>query len=233
MTPEELEANEKAFLAGEDLRPPTVEVARPDIAEPEKKRRGKGRPPGGYLYEQPGYKGAYKGARANNGQPQTLKGELQKRLPTDIKQMSDETVGVAISGAFAALGIFAGPHWRLFPQETRQYGETFGPLARLYGSEELAKWITILMCIPIIAQTVAPRVAIQQMVYKGECKKEEARSLLLNIKGMMAAEETLDADHQAKEGEAFLRAQVNAGMNAGADMKVQQIQTEGVVNGSA
>jgi hypothetical protein len=163
----------------------------------------------------------------------TLKGELKNRLPTAIAEMTDEHVGEAISGAFSAIGLLAGPHWRLFPQEKAQLGETFGPLARLYGPEELAKWITILMCIPVVATVTAPRIAIQTMIARKEMKKEEGRSALLQIKGMMAAESHLEFEHQAIESAEYLKSQIRAGMETAADLRVQQIHTEGVVNGKA
>lgn len=208
-------------------RPPVVEVARPDIAPPKVDSLGRS------MVNKRGRKPGPQGPRGEKLNTQSaLAGELGKRLPTDSKMLSDAMVGEAISGAFSAIGIFGGPHWRLFPQESAKFGEVFGPLARLYGAEELAKWITILMCLPVCTEVLGPRIAISSMIAKKELPKEEGRKFLLHIKGMMAAEKDLDIDMQAKESAAYLRAQVATGMSVAADMSVEQMTKEGVVNGA-
>lgn len=217
---------------GDNPKPPMVEVARPDIAAPERKKRGRPRPPEGYKYEQPGWKG-YRRPKGTVNTQQALASELKSRLPANVKDLTDDNVGQAIAGAFGAIGLFGGPHWRLFPDETKRYGEVFGPMARLYGPENLAKWITILMCLPLLTETLGPRIAISTLIAKKEIKKEEGRSYLLNIRAMMAAEQDLDITTQAKEGAAYLRAQVDVGLNAAAAAKVEQLSNEGIVNGAS
>lgn len=154
-----------------------------------------------------------------------LQAELSKRLPAG-EALSDANVGKAIAGAFGAIGIFAGPHWRLMMQEETQWGMAFGPLARLYGPEDLAKWIMVLMVLPVVTSTIGPRIAIQQMIYKGELEKNEGRKALLQIKAMMAAEEGLNIEQQIEEqkaaGVAFMRAQVKAAHEATAELKAQE-----------
>jgi hypothetical protein len=71
------------------------------------------------------------------------------------------------------------------------------------------------------------------MIARKEMKKEEGRSALLQIKGMMAAESHLEFEHQAIESAEYLKSQIRAGMETAADLRVQQIHTEGVVNGKA
>lgn len=227
--------NDKAddWVETEPPKPPTVEVARPDIAAPRLDSLGRS------MANKRGRKPANAGASTvNAGQTlshggmaesgKRLAKELKSRLPTDIKSVSDEMVGEAIAGAFAAIGLVAGPHWRLFTEEKVGLGEAFGPLARLYGPDELAKYITVLMTVPIVATVMAPRVAIQGMIARKEVPKGEGRSLLLQIKGMMAAEETLNIEQQAIESAAMLKATVNAGMQANADMKVADLKRDGM-----
>lgn len=180
-------------------------------------------------------------ASGTPAQANQLKKELSKRLPSDPKELTDEAVGQAFAGAFAACGLVSGAtHWRLFADERQGYGEVFGPLARLYGKESLVKWITALTAIPLLASTIGPRVAIQGMIQKGEVKKTEARVMLLNVRAMMAAEEQLDINKMAREQEAQTVATANAGkalqgmvqngFNAAAALSAEEMQTEGVVN---
>lgn len=164
---------------------------------------------------------------------QTLKSELTKRLPTDGALMTDENVGKALSGAFSVIGIVGGPHWRLMKKEQDELGELYGPLARMFGPEELAKWIMALMVLPGTTAIIMPRLAIQSMIQKGEIEKEHARVSLIQCKGMMAAEANLDIEAQVLEqaavGNQYLRAQVSAAQTATAEMKAQQVIKEGVV----
>lgn len=163
-----------------------------------------------------------------------LTAELSKRMP-EGQILSDENVGKAIAGAFGAIGIFGGPHWRLMLQEETKWGMAFGPLARIYGPEDLAKWIMVLMVLPVITETLGPRIAIQQMVYRGELPKNEARKALLQIKAMMAAEEGLNIEQQIAEQQesatAYMRAQVKAAHDATAELKAQE--TAAATNGAA
>lgn len=202
--------------------PPAVEVARPDTPAPRVDSLGRS------MEKKRGRKPGPQGPR-NVNTAAALKTELGRRLPKDAASLTDEMVGVAISGALAAIGLVAGPHWRALPSETRDLGEAFGPLARVYGSEELAKWITVLLVIPTVVTIVAPRIAIQSMIAKKEMPKEEGRSALLRIKAMMAAEEDLNIDHQAQEAKAYVQEQVNVGLRVAAQVKAQQITDEGVV----
>lgn len=164
---------------------PVVELPRPDIAAPEKKRRGRKPMPRdaqGNIIRDPAEQAAVK-----------LKQELGKRLPGG-EVMTDANVGKAISGALAAIGIFRGPHWRAFPQEERELGETFGPLARMYGPTELAKWITLLMAVPVVTSIVMPRVAVEQQIMTGGLPKEKGRVMLLQLKALMESEKTLNVE---------------------------------------
>ncbi len=209
-------------------KPPVVEVARPDIAAPAVDSLGRS------MANKRGRKPGPQAPRAEGAtQKQTLSKELGKRLPQNVQDMSDAVVGEAIAGAFAAIGLAAGPHWRLFESEKVKLGETFGPIARLFGTDALAQAILVMMCIPVTAEVMAPRLAIQGMIRRGEMKKEEARSTLLNIKGMMQAEKSLNIEEQALESEAmgreFLRAQVKAGMDGAAQVKAEQLKSEGLV----
>ncbi len=207
-------------------KPPAVEVARPDIAKPPTDSLGRsmankrGRKPGPQ-----GPRNASSG-NAGNANVSPMARELGKRLPADISAMSDEKIGEAIAGAYAAIGLAAGPHWRLFAQEKARMGEVFGPIARVFGTEELAKYLLVAVAFPTVAEITAPRMAIQSMIRKGDIDKEEGRSVLLRIKGMQAAEAKLSFDQDTAEGEAFLNAEIKAGRDTAADMKRAEMERD-------
>lgn len=167
-----------------------------------------------------------------------LKNELAKRLPKDPKDLTDKAVGDAINGAFSAIGLFAGPHWRLFSDERESYGEVFGPLARLYGQEALVKWMTILMAIPVVTATIGPRVAVQTMIHRKEIEKKDGRKWMIRMKAMMAAESELDLNRMVNEDKAILTAKANAatniqsfareGLDMAAQLSAEEMQMDGV-----
>lgn len=201
-------------------QPPAVDVARPDIQPPEKKKRGRKplpRDANGNIIRDPAEQRA------------AIEKEVKKRLPTTLEMMSDENVGKAIAGAFAAIGLFRGPHWRLFPQEASELGEIFGPLARLMGGEEFAKWIAAFTALPVVIGVLAPRIAVERAVIADPEKKPAGRIMLLQIKGMMEAEKTLNLEQQVKEAKAFQTAVVNSGVEAAVEMRAKEEKAEGVV----
>ncbi len=200
---------------------PTVEVPRPDIAPPPKAKRGRKplpRDDSGNIVRDPELAKAAK-----------LSGELKRRLPGQPELLTDEKVGKAIAGAFGVLGLFRGPHWRLFPQEEAEYGAIFGPLARLYGPEELGRVITLLTCLPVIATTLGPRIAIERGIMTGKLEKKDGRIHLLALRGMMEAEKQLDLAKQVKEAAAFQRVIVQNGIEMQVDNSAKEEKADGVV----
>lgn len=198
--------------------PPVIEgtPARPDIAAPMLDSLGR---------SMANKRGRKPGPQAPRDTAQVLTKELKARMP-EHGSMSDDAVGKAIAGAFGAIGIFGGPHWRLLPTEQMEYGLTFGPLARMFGPEKLAQWIMVLMALPLVTSTVMPRVAIQSMIQKGELVKAEGRKTLIHIKTMMYAENSLDIEKQVLEGAAeassYLRAQVEMARSVTTEMSTAQ-----------
>lgn len=205
---------------------PQTEVARPDIPPPRVDSLGRsmakkrGRPPGSVN-------------KANaSATTEQLKAEIAKRLPTNAI-LSDENVGKALAGAFAAIGLFRGGHWRLFAHEEKELGEAFGPLARLHGPEELTKWVTALMMIPVVSGILMPRVAVERMIMQGDIKKEEARSTLLQIHAFTEAEKQFSvqkAAADAKQAADYLRAQATVGATVAEQFKTEE-EKEDVLNG--
>ncbi len=205
MTDDELQAMLDAQPPISQPIPPVVEVPRPDIAPPAKKRRGRAplpRDKHGNIIRNPEEQAAIK-----------LKTELGKRLPVGAEMMTDANVGKALAGAFATIGVFRGPHWRLFQSEETELGAIFGPLARLAGADaaaQLAKWITMLMAIPVVTAVVMPRVAVERQVLSGDLPREQGRVLLLQLKALMEAEKSLNINKGVQEAQALQEAQANA-----------------------
>lgn len=217
MSDEKAETPKPPAMPDTPPRPDIPEVRYDSIGRPMDPNKPRGRKPGSQN----------KAAQANASP--TLSGELKKRLP-EGSILSDENVGKAIAGAFGAIGIFGGPHWRLMKLEQDEYGTVFGPLARMYGPDELAKWITILMALPVVTSTVMPRLAIQNMIHKKELDKERGRVALIQIKAMMAAEEGFNIEAQIQEEAAnkkdFFVKHVNAAHEATAQVKAEQVSAE-------
>lgn len=164
----------------------------------------------------------------------SLQQELNKRLPEEKELLSDANVGQAIAGAFAAIGMFRGGHWRLFAQEEAELGKAFGPLARLYGPEELGKWITALMLVPVVTGVIMPRIAVEREIMAGRTPKEGGRMQLLEIKSFVEAEKTIDVAQHVKESQAFaqaqamLKARITAATEVTKELKEEQFAAEGV-----
>ncbi len=233
LTDDEMQKQLDAFAEN----PPVIELPAPHVPDVPRDSLGRslvnprGRPKGS------AQRGGRKPAAAAAGtSTDALREELRKRLPdADPALLSDEKVGKAIAGAFAAIGIFGGNHWRLLKSEEAEYAAAFGPLARLYGPENLAQWISVLMILPLLTSTIIPRLAINSMVKKDEIKPENARVSLLQIKTMMYAENSLnleaDALEGAEEGKRYLRQKAKMAIDAAAELKSRQMQTEGIING--
>lgn len=225
-----------------DATPPTegVNVAPADIP-----RDSLGRSMLNKRGKKPGQGAAQKAQGGGAAQATTaqLKTELGKRMPKDPKDLTDKAVGEAINGAFSAIGLFAGPHWRLFSDEREQYGEVFGPLARLYGQEALVKWMTILMAVPVVTATIGPRVAVQQMIHKKQIDKKDGRAWMIRMKAMVAVESELDLDRMVKEDKAIMNAKANAeqamrtfakeGVDIATQLSNEDMQLDGVDNAQA
>lgn len=200
--------------------PPAVPVPRPDIAAPEPRKRGRKplpRDAAGNIIRDPAQVQA------------KLSKELGKRMPNPSVE-SDEAVGKAIAGAFGAVGLFAGPHWRLFPQEEQEYGKVFGPFVRLFGNEELAKLIMVLTALPVIVETVAPRIAIQRAIANGVIEKDKGRMHLLSMKGMIAAEKDLDIERQIAEARALQKEIVKNGAEIRQQQAAEEAKAEGIID---
>lgn len=246
-------SEENFALEEQDPIPPMTEVSRPDIAPPEKKRRGRkpfARDAAGNIIRTSEEQAKVEASAAKRlstlgktprkpvekqthaqMQAQVVKEEIKARLPQNML-MTDANVGKALAGAFAAIGLFRGPHWRLFSQEESELGECFGPLARLYGPEQLAIWVTVLMTVPVVTAILMPRIGVERMIMQGDIKRQEARVTLLQIRALSEAEKTMNIEQQVRESEAYLRAQVGVGMAVGVDMKQAEIKQEGVLNGA-
>ncbi len=204
--------------------PPTVDVGRPDIPPPKRdsmgrsmaKRRGKAPLP------------RDEAGNIIRDSTSQLKTELKHRLPKDLA-LSDANVGKALAGAFAAIGLFRGGHWRLFAQEEAQLGECFGPLARIYGPEELGKWVTVLMTVPVVTGILMPRIAVERMVIGGTVDKAAARSMLLQVSAFTEAEKSFNMEREVKEAQAYLKAQAQAAVDVSKDMHNTQTAAEGVI----
>lgn len=212
-----------------DENPPDVDIPRPDIPPPPVDSLGRS------MAKKRGRKPGTQGANPPDAAKQLQK-EINKRLPSGAA-MSDENVGKALAGAFAAIALFRGGHWRLFAQEERELGSCFGPLARLHGPEELAKWVTILMTIPVATAVLMPRIGVERMIMKGEIEKGEGRVTILRIRALMQAESMLDAEQQKKEAaklekEAadYLQAQQEVGRSVANDLNGEKVKSEGVLD---
>lgn len=209
-------------ITPEEPKPPMMDVARPDIPAPKVDALGR---------SMANKRGRKPGPQAPKDTSKQVQTEVSKRLPPGTI-LSDENVGRAISGAFSAIGLFRGGHWRLFQPEEKKYGECFGPLARLYGPEELGKWITALLVVPVVAETLGPRLAVERMILNGDIKKEQGRLTLLQIAAMTEAEKHLNVEQQAKEGIEYLKAQASVGVQVAHEMKKAEIESEQlIVNG--
>ena len=154
-------------------------------------------------------------------------------IPEDDKRLTDEFVGKALSGAFALVSVPLGPHWKLFTPEQRELAEAIGPLARLYGSEEMAKWISVLMIAPVVVNIVMPRLAVQHMIAAGEVEKRKSRGTILRLKAFMEAESVLDIATQVAESKEYLQSVVRESVVAVAGAKVEEIKGSGVFTNNA
>ncbi len=146
-----------------------------------------------------------------------------KVTPMDA-QLSDENVGKAIAGIFALASLPLGSHWKLFAPEQKELGECFGPFARMVGPEAFGQWLTGLTIMPVAINIVAPRLAIQRMIYKKDIPIEAARPTLLMIKAGMEAEKVIDIERQVTDSKDYLKATVAAGAEAAAQARIQEIK---------
>lgn len=150
-------------------------------------------------------------------------GAKPNKAASIVEPLSDENVGKAIAGLFSLISLPLGAHWRLFPQEEGELGRCLGPFARIIGPEAFGHWLTGLTIMPVAMSIIGPRIAIQQAIYKGRVKKDDARPALVNFKAMMAAESVLDMERQVKDAKQYLEQMTKA--TAEAHLKAATAET--------
>ena len=101
--------------------------------------------------------------------------------------LTNEEVGRVFGGTFMLASLPLGPHWRLFPHEETEFGRCFGPIFRRYP-DKVGPWMDALMCGPIVAAVVIPRIGIEKYIRTGELKKDDARDALRVLLSAVEAE---------------------------------------------
>ncbi len=203
-------------------------VSRPDVPEVTAKPKGRPKLPrdaNGNIIRADGTVSTPQARRA----PKT--DSVVKSKP-ETAALTDESIGKAIGGAFSLVSIALGPHWKLFTPEEKEWGEAIGPLARIYGTEKLAQFITALMLAPLAVNTVMPRLAVEQAFRKGEFEKHELRGAILKFKAFMAAENELNIEQQVTESKAYLKEMVAKATVVAATAKVEEMKQEAVYAGN-
>lgn len=164
-------------------------LEKPSSATPDPAKKRRGRPPGS--------------KNKKSVIPSEAKAKTVERNDSlQTRNITDEEVGRTFSGVFLVSSVPFGPHWRLFPHEETEYGRCFGPIFRRYP-EMVAKWMDLLMCGPVIASTVIPRVKVEQFIYEGRVPRGEGRDALRAILSILEQEKKSNAESLAEEGKKY------------------------------